>query len=69
MGASATATGAQGAGLRHDSRLVYCNARQQEAVISVIERTDCRTCIRFVLWCSLRGIGECGEGCLRSVLP
>jgi hypothetical protein len=51
--------------VQHQSDEVYCHARQEPAVISVIERTDAHGAMRFVLWCSLRAIGACDERCLR----
>jgi len=50
--------------VRHDSRHVHCARLAQPAVVSIIERDDAGAPLRFVLWCSLRGIGHCDERCL-----
>jgi hypothetical protein len=52
--------------VRHASGRVRCVERGCTAVVSVIERVDVPTSMRFVLWCSLRGCGECSEHCLRT---
>jgi len=57
--------GAEGA-IEHRSHEVYCAAREEPAVVSVISRTGAHRPIHFVLWCSLCGIGECDAGCLRE---
>lgn len=49
----------------HCSRRIYCTARRQTALASIVERTDTNGAVRFVLWCSLRSAGECDEQCLR----
>ncbi|MEO8601317.1 MAG: hypothetical protein ABI629_01950 [bacterium] len=51
--------------VEHESAQVDCDTHQQTAVISAIERRDVEPPLRFVLWCSLRGIGHCDEACLR----
>ncbi len=55
----------QGPVVHHSSGRVYCNGFGQPAVVSVIERGGRQGAIRYVLWCSLRGIGDCDEECLR----
>ena len=50
--------------VRYDGRVVTCAARQATAVVSTVERRDARPPLRFVQWCSLRGLGVCDEGCL-----
>lgn len=54
-------------GVRHSSMQVWCAAREQPAVISVIERGNATATACFVLWCSLRGCGHCEERCLREL--
>jgi len=56
--------GDQLGGVRHSSMRVWCTGRAERAVISVIERADTSPAVRFVLWCSLRGAGECDEHCV-----
>ena len=53
--------------VRHASAEVHCQQHGCSAVVSVVQRDDCRTPVRFVLWCSLRGCADCSEGCLRTV--
>jgi hypothetical protein len=53
------------AGVQYSAEEIYCSERQQPALISVVSRTGPHAPIRFVLWCSLRGIDDCNEGCLR----
>jgi len=53
--------------VRHSSNRFYCTARGQTAVVSVVERTEAKDAIHFVLWCSLRAAGKCDEQCLRTV--
>ena len=50
--------------VRYDGRIVTCAARQATAVVSTVERRDACPPLRFVRWCSLRGLGVCDEGCL-----
>jgi len=49
--------------VHHASGWVWCLERGASATVSVVERNDAAA-IRFVLWCSLRGCGECSERCL-----
>jgi hypothetical protein len=52
--------------VRYAGRRVWCATHRQAAVVSVIERADARPPLRFVRWCSLRGIGACDEHCLAA---
>lgn len=56
--------------IHHTFDEVYCAARAAPARIDIIDRTGPHHPIRFVLWCSLRGVGVCDERCLgaRDVL-
>jgi len=56
----------EGEAVRHSSSRVYCPTRSKPAVISMIERWDCPHTVRFVLWCSLRDMGQCDEPCLST---
>jgi hypothetical protein len=50
--------------VRYDGKVVTCAARQATALVSTVERRDACPPLRFVQWCSLRGLGVCDEGCL-----
>jgi len=50
--------------VRHSGQRVYCAGHASPATISVVERLDTQPALRFVLWCSLRDIGQCDERCL-----
>ena len=50
--------------VRYDGKVITCAARQATAVVSIVERRDTCPPLRFVRWCSLRGLGVCDEGCL-----
>ncbi len=52
--------------VRYEGRRVWCATRAQPAVVSVVERDDTGTPLRFVRWCSLRGLGACDERCLAA---
>ena len=49
----------------HAAGRVWCDQYDRAALVSVIDRDDAGP-IRFVLWCSLRGCGQCGESCLNA---
>lgn len=59
-------SGSDGA-VRYSAEEVHCGPRNEPAVISVVAREGARgRPMCFVLWCSLRAIGQCDEQCLRA---
>ncbi len=43
---------------------VWCAKRNREALVSVVERDGPQGQIRYVQWCSLIDLDECGQECM-----
>ena len=52
------------ASLWRSSGEVWCPRYQHCAAVSVVRRQGATTMIRYVQWCSLRGVEPCSEDCI-----
>jgi hypothetical protein len=52
--------------VRRKGGAVWCPRRESDAVVSVVERAGPQGEIRYVQWCSLIDLDDCGHECLSS---
>lgn len=55
--------------VQYSSHETHCPTGNQPAVLTVVSRLEASPAVRFVLWCSLRGMDLCDERCLGAAAP